>query len=215
MIDIEKIEKRTVQSFYEDGLTEIALGLIFLLLGGYFFAQAVAPEGSALSSVLSVLFVLVIVSAGFLVSLILRFLKRRVTYPRTGYMTFKKKEVSRKRRFATALIGALMGGFIAVLYQLSPSVKTLLPALNGLLLAFVFALIAHRVGLVRAYILAAASAVIGFALTVAGIGDIKGVSLYYGLFGAALIVSGVAALAVYLRRYPRPAPDGPEVPDAH
>ncbi len=34
MVDIEKIEKRTVQSFYDDGLIEIAIGLIFLLLGG-------------------------------------------------------------------------------------------------------------------------------------------------------------------------------------
>ena len=48
MVDIEKIEKRTVQSFYEDGLFEIALGAVFLLLGGYFFAQTAAPEGSAL-----------------------------------------------------------------------------------------------------------------------------------------------------------------------
>lgn len=215
MVDIEKIEKRTVQSFYDDGLFELSIGFVLLLLGGYFFAQASVPKDSAVGSALSVLFVLVIVSAGFLVNRILRFLKRRITYPRTGYVAFKKKPISGKRRAATALIGALMGGFIAALYQLSPSVKTLLPALNGLLLAFVVLLIAHRVGLVRTYVLAAASAVIGFAVTAAGIGDIKGVSLYYGLFGASLILSGLAALIVYLRRSPRPAVDASGGPDAH
>ena len=46
MVDIDKIEKRTVRSFYEDGLTEIAMGLIFLLLGAYFYAEATLAPGS-------------------------------------------------------------------------------------------------------------------------------------------------------------------------
>ena len=82
MVDIEKIEKRTVQSFYDDGLFEIALGFVLLLLGGYFFAQtSVSRRAPPSAPLLSVLFVLVIVSAGFLVNRILRFLKRRITYP--------------------------------------------------------------------------------------------------------------------------------------
>jgi MFS family permease len=203
MVDIEKIEKRTVQSFYDDGLPEISLGLIFLLLGGYFFAQAAAPEGSTLGSALTVLFFLVIVSAGFLVSRILRFLKRRITYPRTGYVAFKKKEPSSKRRAATMAVGGIIGAAIAALYGISPSFKTLFPAVNGLLLAVAVLLFAGKVGLVRFYILSAASAVIGFAVTASGIGDIKGISLYYGLFGAALILSGLVALVAYLRKSPR------------
>jgi len=215
MVDIEKIEKRTVQSFYEDGLFEIALGAVFLLLGGYFFAQMSAPKGSALEGALSILFVIVIGSSAFLASRILRFFKRRITYPRTGYVAFKKKEPSVRRRVATAVVAGIIGASLAALYSLSPSVKVLLPAVNGLLLAIAVLLFANKVGLIRYYILAAVSAVIGFAVTAAGIGDIKGVSLYYGLFGAAAVLSGLAALVVYLRRSPRPAAAGPEGPDAH
>lgn len=210
MVDIEKIEKRTVQSFYSDGLAEIAIGLIFLLLGGYFFAQAVVPEGSALGSALSVLFVLVIVSSGFLVSRILRFLKRRITYPRTGYVAFKKKEPSPKRRVATMIIGGIIGGSLAALYGLSPSLKTLFPALNGILFAIAVLFIANKIGLIRFYILAAVSALIGFAVTAAGVGDVKGVSLYYGLFGAAVIISGLASLAIYLRKSARVERENPD-----
>jgi MFS family permease len=213
MVDIDKIEKRTVQSFYEDGLTEIVLGLVFLLLGGYFFAQAIVPEDSALDSMLSILFVLVIVSAGFLINRVLRFLKRRITYPRTGYVAFKKKEPSRRRRVAAAVTGGIIGASMAALYGLSPSVRMLLPALNGLLFAIAVLLIANKIGMIRFYILAAASAVIGFAVTAAGVGDIKGISLYYGIFGAAMVISGLAALIVYLRRSPRPAADNTEGPD--
>ena len=215
MVDIEKIEKRTVRSFYEDGLFEIALGAVFLLLGGYFFAQTAAPKGSAIEGALSILFVLVIGSSAFLASRILRFFKRRITYPRTGYVAFKKKEPSPKRRIAAAVTGGLMGASLAALYGLSPSVRTLLPALNGILLAVVVLLIANKIGLIRYYVLAAVSVVIGFAVTAAGIGDTKGISLYYGLFGAAVTVSGLAALFVYLKRSPRPAAEGPEGPDAH
>ncbi len=210
MVDIEKIEKRTVQSFYEDGLSEIAFGAILLLLGGYFFAEAVVPEGSALRSELSLLFVLIIVSAGFLVNRILRFLKRRITYPRTGYVAFKKKETSPKRRAATMIVAGIIAASLSALYGLSPSLKVLFPAVNGLLFAIAVLLFANKVGLVRFYVLAAASAVIGLAVTAAGIGDIKGISLYYGLFGAALIISGLATLVVYLRKSPRAGGEGPD-----
>jgi len=214
MVDIEKIEKRTIQSFYEDGLTEIAMGLIFLILGGYFFATTVVPEGSALGAVLTGLFVLVIISAAFLVNRFLRFFKRRITYPRTGYVTFKKKEPSPKRRVATAAVAAIIGAGLAVLYGLSPSVKLLFPAINGLLFAVAVLLFANKVGLLRFYILAAASAVIGFGITAAGVGDTEGISLFYLVFGAAMVVSGAAALIVYLRRFPRPGDDAAEGPDA-
>lgn len=210
MVDIAKIEKRTVQSFYEDGLTEIALGLIFLLLGGYFLAQDLAPEGSALGQVLTVVFVLVIVSAGFVVNRLLRFLKRRITYPRTGYVAFKKKEPSPKRRAATAVVAMIISASMAALYSLSPSLKLLFPAVNGLLFAVAVLLFANKVGLARFFVLAAASALIGVALTSAGIGDLKGIALFYLLFGAAAAVSGLAALVAYLRRNPRQAADDPE-----
>jgi DMSO reductase anchor subunit len=203
MVDIEKIEKRTVQSYYDDGLTEIALGLIFVLLGGYFFAQAAIPEGSPLNAALSVLFVFVIISSGFLVNRFIRFFKRRITYRRTGYVAFKKKEPNPKRRAATLIVAGIIAASLSALFTLSPSVKTLFPALNGLLFAVSILLFANKVGLVRFYVLAAASAVIGFAVTAAGVGDIKGISLYYGLFGAAVTLSGLATLVVYLRKSPR------------
>ncbi len=214
MVDIEKIEKRTVRSFYEDGLFEIALGAVFLLLGGYFFAQAAAPEGSTLQDVLSILFVFVIGSSAFLASRILRFFKRRITYPRTGYVAFKKKEPGPGKRVATAVVAGIIGASLAALYSLSPSVRVLLPALNGLLLAVAVLFFANKIGLVRFFVLAGLSAATGFAVTAAGIGDIKGVSLYYGLFGAAVALSGLATLVVYLRRSPRPAAEAPEGPDA-
>lgn len=203
MIDTQRIEKRTVQSFYDDGLSEIALGLVFLLLGAYFFAQNTVPEKSLAGSVLSMLFVLVIVSAGFLINHILRFFKRRVTYPRTGYVEFKKKEISPKRRMAVLFLGAIVAASMSALYTTAPSAKALLPAINGLLLGVAFLFFALRVGLTRFYIEAAASVVTGLAISIVGIGDTRGTTLYFGVFGAVLSVFGLAALVAYIRRSPR------------
>jgi MFS family permease len=215
MVDLEKIEKRTIRSFYDDGLTEIALGLILLLLGGYFVAQAAVPAGSALENALTILFILLIVTAGFLVNRLLRFFKRRITYPRAGYVAFKKKIPSPKRRTAAAVVAMIISASMVALFGLSPSFRALYPALNGLLFAVAALLVANRVGVVRFFVLAAASAVIGVALTAAGLGGFGGISWFYLFFGAAVLVSGLAALVVFLRRNPRPAAgEAGEGPDA-
>ncbi len=214
MIDIEKIEKRTVRSYYDDGLFEIALGLIFLFLGGLLFGQTAFPQGTWLNAVLTVLFFIVLVSMGILVRRFVRFFKRRITDRRTGYVAFKKKETSPKSRAATMVVAGIIGAALASLYGLSPSGRSLFPALAGFVFALAVLVWANKIGLARFFVLAAVSAVIGVAIAAAGVGGIEGVSLYWGLFGLAFIISGLAALIVCLRRFPRPAADASEGPDA-
>ncbi|OGD21413.1 MAG: hypothetical protein A2W03_15230 [Candidatus Aminicenantes bacterium RBG_16_63_16] len=198
--EIKDIEKRTRQYFYEDGFIEIAVGILFLMLGGYFFATVALPATSRIKSWLDASFVLVILAGLFLVGRLVRFLKFRITYPRTGYVAYKKKEATPRRRAAAAVSGGVIGAAFSVLLAVSPSVRAWLPALNGLLIAFACHLFARRADVMRFHILAVVSAVIGLAVALAGIGDIKGISLYYGVFGAAMIVSGIVAFSLYLRR---------------
>lgn len=215
MVDIEKIEKRTVRSFYDDGLVEIAVGLILILLSAYFYSQTVLPKGSSINAVLTGLFIIVLVSSNFLGSRFVRFFKRRITYPRTGYVAFKRKEPSPRCRAAAAITAGLIGASMAVLYGLSSSVKTLMPAVNGLLIGIAVFFIANRIGVLRFYLLAVASSIIGVAVAVAGVEELRGFFFYYLFLGAAVLISGLAALIVDLRRTPRPSPDASEDPDAH
>ena len=215
MIDINKIEKRTVQSFYDDGVFEIALGSVFVLMGGYLYVQTALPKGSALAAIMSVAMIGVIFLAGFLVNRIIRVLKRRITYPRTGYVAFKKQPVSPRKRRRAGLFGGFMGLLLVPLLSLAPSLSALLPIMVSFPLAMIAFKIANKASVARFFVLAAVSAVIGFALTAAGIGGARGIGLAFGLIGGSMILSGSTALIVYLRRNPRPAPDGPEGPDAH
>jgi len=216
VVDIEKIEKRTIQTFYEDGLTEIAMGLVFLIFGGYFVAQAAAPAGSTVEDVLNVLFLLGVVTAGFFVNRLLRFFKRRITYPRAGYVSFKKKEPSAKRRIAAAVVAMIISASFVVLFRFSPSFRTRCRAINGLLFAVAGFFIANKIGLVRFFVLSAVSAITGVALTAAGLGGFRGLTFFYLIFGGAALISGLFALIVFLRRNPRldAGANPPEGPDA-
>jgi hypothetical protein len=214
MVDITQIEKRTFRSFYDDGLFEIALGLALLAVGALLYWQTVLPDGSLLNTILTSGFVVVLVSSGFLVNLFVRFFKRRVTYPRSGYVAFKSKSVSPRRRTATMIVAGIIGGSLAALTGLSPAFRSLWPAAAGILAAVAVLIMANRIGLTRFYILAGAAAVIGPALAAAGTEMTRGISYFFGLFGLAWLVSGVAALLVYLGRSPRPGADGAEGPDA-
>jgi len=214
MVDIEKIEKRTVQSFYDDGLVEIAIGLVLVLLSAYFYSQTILPKGSSVSAILTALFIIVLVSSNFLGSRFVRFFKRRITYPRTGYVAFKRKEPSPKRRAAAAIAAGLIGASVATLYGLSSSIKTLMPAINGLVIGIAVFFIANRIGVLRFYLLAAASSIIGVAIAAAGVEELKSFFFYYFFLGATALISGLIALIVYLRRFPKPAPDGVEGSDA-
>ncbi len=208
--DFKAIEKRTIRSFYDDGLTEIAMGAIFLLLGGYFFGQIALPEGSFFHSLLSASFILVIIFSGLLVNKILRYFKSRITYPRAGYVSFRK-EKSPKRKRVAAVSAALIGASVSVLLGISPSFRVALPAVNGILLSVALLLLSSKTGVLRFSILAVVSAAAGVVLAAVGIGDIGGIGLFYAIFGAAVTISGLIALAGFLRRNRR-SDGGPDEP---
>jgi hypothetical protein len=198
--DLLKIERRTMRYFYDDGLVEIAVGIMLLMLGGFFFGQLALPPGSLLKTWLHSAFILVIFAGVFIGRRLVRFLKFRITYPRTGYVAYKKKEVGPRRRAVAAVSGGIIAAALSTLLAVAPSLRAWLPAVNGLLLGAAVYLFARRTEIGRFYVLAAASAIIGLALAFAGFGDIEGVILYYAVFGVAVAVSGLAALAVYLHR---------------
>ena len=198
--EIRDLERRTRRYFYDDGFVEIAVGLLFVLLGGYFLAGVALPADSPVKTWLDASLVLVIAAGMFLVGRLVRFLKQRITYPRTGYVEYKKKDTRPGRSLGAALSGGVIAAALAAFFTVSPSGMAWLPAINGVLLAVACHLFARRSEVGRFHILAAASAIIGLGVALAGFGDIQGVSLYYAGFGAAVLLSGLAAFGLYLRR---------------
>ncbi len=199
--DLDKAQQRAIQYWNIDGTMELTFGLICLLLALYFFAQATLPQESLLYKILDVGFVLVILGSGFVANSLARKIKERITYPRTGYVAYRQK--SGLNRWVRMGIAAGISMLIAVLTVVLITSTNLglvwMPAVSGMVFGLVMVILAYRVALLRFYLLAAISVLIGGGLALAGIGDLRGLAIFYGLESLALLVSGGATFWGYLK----------------
>lgn len=195
--NLDQTIKRTRQYWYVDGLAEIAFGCLCLLLGLYFFAKVTVPSQSTIGFILDIGFVLLVVGYAFLASRVVRAVKMRLTYPRTGYVSYPRS--SAKRRRTTFIIGAIIGAVLGVTFATAPASSSWIPAINGLLVGGAWLFIANRIGLYRFYAMALISSLLGMGLSIAGLGDISGLAIYYLLIGMIMLAFGGFTLYTYLR----------------
>jgi hypothetical protein len=192
----EKTRQRTLQNWFNDGLSEIAFGSLCLVMSLYFLAQAVLPEASLFYNLLNASLALVIIGGTLLARRLIQVTKARLTYQRTGYIAFPQ---NRSNRWAIALLAMGMAALVAFLISRQPGSLVWLPAITGLVIAFVMLLFSLRTGLLRFSLIGLISLLLGGGLSLAGIGDILGLSAYYGSLALVVGLSGVCALRTYLR----------------
>jgi hypothetical protein len=196
--DIDKTIQRTQRYWYIDGLTEIAFGAYCLLLGVYFYLQITAPEGTFLSTFLSSALVFVLVGGALLVNQIVKTVKTRLTFPRTGYVSFPQK--TGKNRWMGAALAIFMGAVVAAMFATAPQSYAWMPAVSGLVFGLVLIGAGVKLDLIRFYLLASISVILGAGLSIAGIGNIQGLAYFYGLVSLPIILSGLFTLSRYLRQ---------------
>lgn len=194
--DLKKIQARTTQYWFSDGLYELAFGALCLVLALYLLAQALLPKGTLLYSILVISFVLIMLGSGTLLTRLMNVAKARLTYPRTGYIAYQSKP--RRTRWLSVLLGMCIGallGFVVVRNLISLS---MLPAVTGIAFAFVMLLFGLRTGLLRFPLIGFIALIIGGALSLVGIGDTLGLSIFYGSLGLTFVLSGACTLRSYL-----------------
>ncbi len=201
--NIDEAMRRTRAYWYEDGLTEIAVGCIFALIGLLFITEALLPQGVARGSLAALGLPVVVIGGWLVASKLVRLAKERITYPRTGYVSYGRPP--RRVRPATIFFGFVIGVTLAVLLALYPVSLSLIPAFEGLLIGAFLLYFGYRVDVLRFVALAVVSAVVGVAATLASLDDPLGMAAYFGVTGLAAVISGVAALASYLRHSQPPA----------
>ncbi|MEZ0395316.1 MAG: hypothetical protein ABWK53_02605 [Anaerolineales bacterium] len=198
-------ERRAVRYWYVDGSYEIGLGLLCLLLSLYFLTEKLL-EGSRFSALVDGGLVLVFALGILLVNWLTRRIKEGVTYPRTGYVAYRRPAALPRlvRLLLLAVISGLVAAAIALLVTRPFAGLDVMPLVSGLLLAFVFAILAWRSSVPRFYLLAVFSALAGLGLAFSGLGNYLALSAYYAAIGLALILSGLLTLLGYLRQNPAP-----------
>ena len=206
---IQETQKRLFRYDYVDGSPDLAFGGLCLVMAISYFIFAVFPGLS--SSTFSAIIVLVVLGGGgFLISRLSQRLKERVTYPRTGYVAYKRQGRPIKRttqwliRIGLPLLTVIL---LALLFlnrskfpaQSQDQAIYLNPGLMGLLFSAIFAMIGWKIPLPRYYLIAAAVFLTSTVFLVSGLGGNQGMALFSGAISLILFISGGVTLWHYLR----------------
>ena len=203
MLDVEKRVKRY---WYSDGIAELSLGGMFLLLGVYFGLQGYLGEGSRAGVIMQVgLFVMVF--AGIVgVQWVVNALKARLTYPRTGYVEYRKsgQDMKQRRNIVMGVALALVAASI-ILFDFFRDLDSMVLGTGVMVGAVFIALRGKSAGVTRFYIVGGISIFLGAGLSLDKLSQEYNLALFYGLFGIVVMISGGIVLRRYLRENPLPA----------
>src|SRR5512146_1225190 len=164
---IGKVMRQTLRYEYEDGFSDMGFGAFILAIGLLFVAQALTPPGSPLWAVWGLGGPLLIIGGGLVVSKVVRTLKERITYPRTGYVSYERARGTARivRLLAVALIAAAVSAGIIVVQKNWLT----MPVILGFVYMAVFCFVSYRFGLRRYFVLALWSLALGLALASLGL----------------------------------------------
>ncbi len=197
--DLNTLMQRTRRYWYEDGFSDLAMGGYLLALGLFFAAESLTPQGSSLWLLWSMGGPLLLIGGGVIVGRVVQQLKARHTYPRTGYVDYERKGLSRVAQMVGAMVLAMLvaAGFVVV----SRGWQSLTP-LFGIVFAAVFAYVGQRMGLTRYFVLAAWGLIVGLGLWALPLTMEQGAGLYFMAFGLVMMLVG----GMTWRRYSERAP---------
>ncbi|WP_299029686.1 hypothetical protein [uncultured Thermanaerothrix sp.] len=197
--------RRPQRYWYADGLAEMAVGSIFLLVALTNLAAWRLPPGPWQSLILGLCQFLVILGSVLGARAVVHFLKERITYPRTGRVIYRRPSPSRRWLLAGASF-TLAAGLAFLMVTLSKTVgQRWLPLASGFLIAFATAA-GWRLGLTRLLVLALYILGVGIGLTLWPLPEPLDAAAFFGLVGLGWLASGGWALGHYLRQT-RPQPE--------
>ncbi|MDH4241077.1 MAG: hypothetical protein OEW48_16080 [Phycisphaerae bacterium] len=195
-VDLKKIEQKAFSQSQQDGLMEFVMGICLL-----------AMSTRLLSRVLIGMFPIAIILFGPA----LNAMRKRFTYPRTGYV--KLIEDKTKDAIAgIALVTLIIIAVLAVAFIFFADVRDFglwikwVPLWAGVVLAIMFVSLAAKSPTTRYYIFALYSLVAGFVLSLLQFAEVEtGTLLYFLAMGALLAPFGLVLFMQFLRKYPKPA----------
>jgi hypothetical protein len=198
---VQETKRRTERYWFEDGIWEIGLGLINIFLAGFFFLAGWMKDQGLPEILYLVIQVLVIVSIYLLMNQVIRFFKERITYPRTGFVQYRRPAPAARARRAAG-IGLLAIG-LSLGLTLLVSVQTLnaAPLVTSIVLAATLLFFGYRYALLRLYPIAALTIGAGLLVSLLPVKESPSIGYFFLGFGLLLLGSGSIGLAQYLDRH--------------
>jgi hypothetical protein len=195
--DLDKLTKRPIQYWFEDGLGELVVASLFLLLGLLFTIEGLATNPTVIR-IAAIVAMITMLGGAWIGRPLLRKMKERWTYPRTGYVAFRKPK--RSRRGLNLVIILLICGLVVWLVTQVPESKlALTPLIEGIAVGGFYIYQGYLSNINRFYILGTLALILGTALALAGLGNLVGAGIFFIAFSVAMLISGGLALRAYLR----------------
>jgi hypothetical protein len=200
--DLKQSQLRTIQYFYVDGSFEFGFGLLCLILAVFFYAET--SMHGWLAALVDSSLVLILIGGAWLIRHLITLLKEKVTWPRTGYVTYNRQNGTKRGwRIALGLGVGILVAVVATVLSKTPGIHlNTMPMLSGFLLGVVFAFLGWRTTILRFYLLALFSCMLGGVLAYGSAVDNVPLAGYYLVFGLVLITAGAFVLRAYLRQNP-------------
>jgi hypothetical protein len=194
---------RAQRYWYRDGLAEIPLGIVQLLMSGSGFIGALGNRTSSWFVPVYLIYTVVFVAFAVFASRIMAAVRERITYPRSGYM---RPRLSGWRRHGL-MLAAVTGALVALRYAgraggWDPDRWVQwLPAVGGLTTAAVGVYVTLRYGLPRFLVVGVLAIILGVVVSIEYPPRLA-MAIWLAGVGCAWLCSGGATLWNYLRVAP-------------
>lgn len=198
--DLQQAEQRAARYWVQDGLNEIVLGVVFLVVGAYLLLESVLPATDQLKGWLVTSFSLLVIGLSLVTRRIVLRLKDRYVHPRTGYVAFRREKSPAARWFAAILAGTI--GMIVALVARMPPLLAWLPALQGLVFGAAFLFTWRKLQLTRFPVEGLLCAAAGLGLVWLRLDETLATGLELGWAGLVMAVGGGLAFRAYLHDAP-------------
>ncbi|NLD74851.1 MAG: hypothetical protein GX649_19300 [Chloroflexi bacterium] len=199
--DVDRLLREAHRHWFEDGLPEAALGVLFLAIGGFLLLRATLTVTGLLAGLVSLTLPLVILVYAVWMRNLVFTLKKRFTLPHRPHPRQPVGEW--QRRWAMTISGAALAMFVvwgtASLAQAGGrSAGDWVPLLIALGIGVTYLYLGNRLLLARFYVLAALSGLWGALSSMAAEGALAA-AVYFGLLGLSVLASGLYHLVAHLR----------------
>jgi hypothetical protein len=199
---LDQVAQRPRRYWFEDGLTELISGGLFLLIGVFSLVEGLAPPQSEIRRIAGIAGLITMIVGPWLARPMIRRLKERLTYPRTGYVSYRQPKKS--RRAIAMIVALIVAAAVVWILMLLPGSLDWIPLIEGAAVGTFLFYQGQSFNLTRFYILATLAAALGVGLSIAGIGNLVGMGLFFSVMSIAILLSGGLTLHNYIDQAPPP-----------
>jgi uncharacterized membrane protein YjjB (DUF3815 family) len=197
--DLDKAERRAARYWLQDGLNEITVGALLVLVGLYVAVEGAVPRTAPLRTWTGFGLLVLVVGLGLVTRRMVLALKDRYVHPRTGFVALR--QMNPRSRWLAGLLGGVIAALFAIVAR-APAVIAWIPAVEGLVLGLLFLATWRKVELTRFPVEGLLCALAGLGCSLLSVDQSLASGLVFVWAGLVMAIGGALAFRSYQRTAP-------------